>query len=327
MQFGEKLGLPQDIACLGLGSNISMDPQSSSGLSLQIDLPSFLSTSEFIVFKKVYFKSESLHVNSDGEDTRCEYEIVVPGNKVPKWFNHRSIESFISFSIGPEFPTISLCLAFGLLDDVLYEYLCDVNISINGTKRELKVRLFDAIRCDHLWFYYRPHSSLQPLFQDLNLGDRNHVEISCKISHWTSKPRQVVPIIKRLGVHVECTCPQNSHNYEGAQPRFYQISKRIVHQRLRPFLCQGPGFILRKLYHMLCPTRSTSRQPLLKAHKKKKKNSSKKNMPLGEPKSQKRSRAASNITNVSKIEDMPLGEQKIQNQFDVRMKTKRTRTS
>ena len=104
MQFGEKLGLPQDIACLGLGSNISMDPQSSSGLSLQIDLPSFLSTSEFIVFKKVYFKSESLHVNSDGEDTRCEYEIVVPGNKVPKWFNHRSIESFISFSIGPEFP-------------------------------------------------------------------------------------------------------------------------------------------------------------------------------------------------------------------------------
>ena len=229
MQFGEKLGLPQDIACLGLGSNISMDPQSSSGLSLQIDLPSFLSTSEFIVFKKVYFKSESLHVNSDGEDTRCEYEIVVPGNKVPKWFNHRSIESFISFSIGPEFPTISLCLAFGLLDDVLYEYLCDVNISINGTKRELKVRLFDAIRCDHLWFYYRPHSSLQPLFQDLNLGDRNHVEISCKISYWTSKPRQVVPIIKRLGVHVECTCPpQNSHNYEGAQPRFYQISKRIV---------------------------------------------------------------------------------------------------
>nr|POE66476.1 hypothetical protein CFP56_41969 [Quercus suber] len=30
-------------------------------------------------------------------------------------------------------------------------------------------------------------------------------------------------------------------------------------------------------------------------------------MPLGEPKSQKRSRAALNITNVSKIEDMPLG--------------------
>ena len=50
-------------------------------------------------------------------------------------------------------------------------------------------------------------------------------------------------------------------------------------------------------------------------------------MPLGEPKSQKRSRAALNITNVSKIEDMPLCEQKIQNQFDMRMRTKRTRTS
>ena len=103
--------------------------------------------------------------------------------------------------------------------------------------------------------------------------------------------------------------------------------QRELCQRLRPFLCQGPGFILRKLYHTLCPTRSTSRQPLLKAHKINKKNSSKKNMPLGEPKSQKRSRAALNITNVSKIEDMPLGEQKIQNQFDMRMRTKRTRTS
>ncbi|KAF3965177.1 hypothetical protein CMV_010608 [Castanea mollissima] len=81
IQFGEKLGLPQDIACLGARSNISMDPQSSSGLSLQIDLPSFLGSSEFIVFKNVYFKSENLHVNSDGEDTRCEYEIIVPGNK------------------------------------------------------------------------------------------------------------------------------------------------------------------------------------------------------------------------------------------------------
>ena len=47
--------------------------------------------------------------------------------------------------------------------------------------------------------------------------------------------------------------------------------QRELCQRLRPFLCQGPGFILRKLYHTLCPTWSTSRQPLLKAHKIKKK--------------------------------------------------------
>ena len=189
------------------------------------------------------------------------------------------------------------------------------------------MRLFDAIRCDHLWFYYRPHSSLQPLFQDLNLGDRNHVEISCKISHWTSKPRQVVPIIKRLGVHVECTCPpQNSHNYEGAQPRFYQISKRIV-PTAQTISLPRSRFYSAQTVPCVVPNSEYFSSAITKSTQKKKKNSCKKNMPLGEPKSQKRSRAALNITNVSKIEDMPLGEQKIQNQFDMRMRTKRTRTS
>jgi hypothetical protein len=37
-------------------------------------------------------------------------------------------------------------------------------------------------------------------------------------------------------------------------------------------------------------------------------------MPLGEPKTQKRVRADSKIINVSGIEDMPLGEPEVQNQ-------------
>ena len=42
-------------------------------------------------------------------------------------------------------------------------------------------------------------------------GDWNHVEISSKISHWTSKFRKFAPIIMRIGVHVECICsPKNS---------------------------------------------------------------------------------------------------------------------
>ena len=38
-------------------------------------------------------------------------------------------------------------------------------------------------------------------------GDQNHVEISCKISHWTSEFRNFAPIIASMGVHVECIIP------------------------------------------------------------------------------------------------------------------------
>ena len=42
-------------------------------------------------------------------------------------------------------------------------------------------------------------------------GERNHVEISCKINHWASENGKYAPVIARIGVHVECKCPpQNS---------------------------------------------------------------------------------------------------------------------
>ena len=42
-------------------------------------------------------------------------------------------------------------------------------------------------------------------------GDRNHVEISCKITHWVSENGKYAPVIARMGVHVKCVCPlQNS---------------------------------------------------------------------------------------------------------------------
>ena len=257
MQFGEKLGLPQDIACLGLGSNISMDPQSSSGLSLQIDLPSFLSTSEFIVFKNLYFKSESLHVNSDGEDTRCETEIVAPGNKVPKWFNHQSIESSISFWVGPKFPTFAFCIAFhlvplknsyannekcGSLRDDIISWVCVVNISINGHMQPfMRQPIFQGLKCDHLWFYGVPQSQLQQKFGDLLQGDQNHVEVSCKISHWTSEFGKFAPVVARMGVHVECICPpQNVDEISELAPLLPSISTSNGLRRRRTSTSYNP---------------------------------------------------------------------------------------
>ena len=70
---------------------------------------------------------------------------------------------------------------------------------------------FYELKCGHLWFHGEPHSQLQWKFGDLMQGDRNHVEISCKISHWASENGKYAPVIARMGVHVECVCPpQNS---------------------------------------------------------------------------------------------------------------------
>ena len=70
------------------------------------------------------------------------------------------------------------------------------------------MHLYD-LKCDHLLFYGEPHSELQREFGYLMQGERNHVEISCKISHWASENGKYAPMIARMRVHVECRCPQN----------------------------------------------------------------------------------------------------------------------
>ena len=77
------------------------------------------------------------------------------------------------------------------------------------------------MRNDFLSFYFTPQSSLLRLFEDLNLHDLNHVEIFCETIAFQSF---LPPIIKSMGVHVECICHplQNSgifhENYEVVHP-------------------------------------------------------------------------------------------------------------
>ena len=166
-------------------------------------------------------------------------EFRVPGNEIPNWFNHQSVGSSISFWVGPGFPKFALCLVVGTVDE---RFGCHVGISINGRKRNFTFTQFSKLRYDHLWFYLSQDS-----FKDLNLGDRNHVELFCKTTSFI-EPYTIIPnMIKRIGVHVECICPQ--------------ITKTIFH---RPSLLRGPTCILRTLKHNLCPTQTTSRRLLLK---------------------------------------------------------------
>ena len=98
-----------------------------------------------------------------------------------------------------------------ICDDVIY-WVCDIHIFTNSRKRHRMFRThFYGLKCDHLWFYGESHSQLQRDFGDLIQGDRNHVEISCKIAHWVSRNGKYAPVIARMGVHVESICPpQNS---------------------------------------------------------------------------------------------------------------------
>ena len=78
-------------------------------------------------------------------------------------------------------------------------------------------------------------------------GDRNHVEISCKITYWVSRNGKYAPVIARTGVHVECICPpQNSviiqHNSQNVDDDTEQLAPLLSQngstdglRRRRPF--------------------------------------------------------------------------------------------
>ncbi|XP_030927055.1 disease resistance protein RRS1-like [Quercus lobata] len=165
-------------------------------------------------------------------------------------FNHQKNGNLISFLIGPEFPTIALFVAF---EQYYYSsFYYHAIISINGSKRTTENIIIDGF-CFEVACLFR--SSLQKLFEGFNLGDQNLVEIFCETFPLPLYKNS--PNIKWIGVHVQCICPRGR-----------RISKRNVHQRLRPSLLKGPNFILRRPYRStLWPTPSTSLQPLLKATK------------------------------------------------------------
>ena len=174
----EIIGLPPNLPpCLGVTSHMLMIPHSST-------MPPIW------------------------QNRLCEYSFEVTGdeNGIPNWFNHQRDGKLISFSIGPEFPTIALCIAFGIQDSYC-AFDCYVYVTINGSERMSERKFIEINECfGHLSFSFR----LQELFRDLQLTDQNHVEILCETSPRPSSRRPSIeysPIVERIGVHVECNCP------------------------------------------------------------------------------------------------------------------------
>ena len=186
-------------------------------------------------------------------DSLCEYDFQVTGdeNDIPNWFNHQTDGNLLSFTIGPEFPTIAVCTAFGIQDSycelchygnypALEKQDCErrhgfyrnfdyhVIIFINGTERRFERKnICKDKRSGHLTFSCRPQSSLQELFRDLQLKDRNHVEILCETVPHSSIDAYHPP--QRIGVHVECNCPPYRSDLGSsslAQPVTPQVKKK-----------------------------------------------------------------------------------------------------
>ncbi|XP_050274400.1 disease resistance protein RUN1-like [Quercus robur] len=222
LQFGRNLGLSPDMKCSGVKYKVLMDSHSHCKLSNQIDCSSRVSLSKFYAIEDEYFPTLDAYLVDFGE----RYDILVPGKKIPNWINHQSIESSISFWVGLEFPSFAICVALHLVplkdryaSNDKYDSICDdiidcvfdIHISTDSRKRRHMVRWrFHDLKCDHLLFCGEPHCQLQREFGDLMQGGQNHIEVSCKIDQWASRNGKYAPVIARMGVHVECICPQNS---------------------------------------------------------------------------------------------------------------------
>ena len=209
--------------CSAMKGKVLMDSHSHCKLLHQIDYSSQVSLSKLMAIQDELFPTLDTHLIDCGEI----YDIKVPGKENPNWINHQSIESSISFWVGPVFPSIAVYVVFhliplkdsyanndkyGSIRDDLIDCVYFIFISINGRKqRPLDSGSIRDMKCDHLLFYGEPHNLLQGGFGDFMQGDRNHVEISCIIDNWASRNGKYAPVIARMGVHVECVCPlQNS---------------------------------------------------------------------------------------------------------------------
>ncbi|XP_050275084.1 disease resistance protein RPV1-like isoform X3 [Quercus robur] len=184
-QFGECIGLQQYVICArGI-------QHQDSDFELESEFDFDEATSEMDSTWKLY----------------DYYSLTLPGSKIPKWwFNHQSVGSSISFSVGRTRPSFAFCVALKveLKDDMPYEFrrfTCSVYLSINGLGRFHVANEFCLDLLSFMWFQYIRDRSLE----DIILGDWNDVEIRFECSNYDPKIAKIT--IERCGVHVSCICP------------------------------------------------------------------------------------------------------------------------
>ncbi|XP_075674248.1 TMV resistance protein N-like [Castanea sativa] len=133
-----------------------------------------------------------------------DYELILPGSEIPKWFNHQSVGNSISFwverGLGFDYRAFVYCIVFKPDE---WDATIQVSLKFNG------IELIDwspsenewvtDMTCNHVWafMFNRPWSE----YSNLIGLKRVKVEFECKSYRGVSH-------ILRCGVHAKCICPR-----------------------------------------------------------------------------------------------------------------------
>ena len=95
------------------------------------------------------FESKIEGSGSDDEDN--DGDIRLPGNEIPKWFNHVSVGNSIFFWVGRKLPKFVICIALEL-EAQIGGFGSEVYLSINGCEKICinSISMYEIF--DHLWY-------------------------------------------------------------------------------------------------------------------------------------------------------------------------------
>ena len=213
------VGLPQNIVC--------------PSRSLHQD---YASETDFAHKKGFSFK-----LNGGG------HNLVLSVTEIPKWFNHQSVGSSISFSVGQKSLTFACCAAIKVeLKDTKRRNLSilgegAIYIFINGYKGLLTnpIAFMNISFSSFMWVHYKRDISLEGII----LNGWTEVKLQFEISNYDPKIAEVT--IERCGVHVACICsPQNSAANNVACIRIHERLNVSFDEGLKIFLSRVAAEIL-----------------------------------------------------------------------------------
>ncbi|KAK7314042.1 hypothetical protein VNO77_39250 [Canavalia gladiata] len=127
----------------------------------------------------------------------------LPGTKIPDWFAHRTSGESVSFWFRNKFPSISVCLVIGLMDEQLTTVKFSPRVFINGNKQFLgsrKVCEF-SISTDHVLLFDIKLLKFEDNM-DVVLSDKwNRMEVSYA-DHISNLMFPIKLVAKYSGIHI-----------------------------------------------------------------------------------------------------------------------------